>query len=220
MGYIYYFKNKLNNKYYIGQTKREYKKRINEHIKLSQSKNGQSAIHAAISKYGIENFEYNFIEIVENKNLDEKEIYYINLYNSMFPTGYNLQTGGNLNKTMSDESRKKMSNNKIGEKNPNYGKHRLDSTKQKISASKSGENHHFYGLELNEEHLKKLSSSHKKYNKELPMYISFFNGNPERYQSPGYVVSNHPILKNKFFTSKKLSLEEKLNLAIIYLNQN
>jgi len=34
MGYIYYIKNKINDKYYIGQTKRDYLKRINEHFQI------------------------------------------------------------------------------------------------------------------------------------------------------------------------------------------
>lgn len=36
----------------------------------------------------------------------------------------------------------------------------------------------------------------------------------------GYRISNHPILKDKSFVSKKLSSEEKLNLALEYLNSN
>ena len=146
----------------------------------------------------------------------------------MSPNGYNMQTGGTLNKVMSDVSKKKMSDvskkkmseSKKGINNPNFGKPRSENTKNKISISKTKENHHFYGLNLSEEHVKKLSFSHKKYDKDLPMYISFYAGNPQNYQSPGYVVSNHPTIKNKFFTSKKLSLEEKLKLAIKYLNEN
>jgi len=59
MGYI---KNKINNKYYIGQTKRDYLKRINEHFSNSSSSKSLSAIHLAINKYGIKSFEYNYIE--------------------------------------------------------------------------------------------------------------------------------------------------------------
>jgi len=217
MGYI---KNKINNKYYIGQTKRDYLKRINEHFSNSSSSKSLSAIHLAINKYGIKSFEYNYIEKIDNNDLDEKEEHYINLYNSLSPNGYNMQTGGTLNKIMSDVSKKKMSDSKKRINNPNFGKPRSENTKKKISISKTKENHHFYGLHLNQDHVKKLSFSHKKYDKDLPMYISFYVGNPSNYQSPGYVVSNHPTIKNKFFTSKKLSLEKKLDLAIKYLNKN
>lgn len=220
MGFIYYIKNKINEKYYIGQTKRDYLKRINEHLSTSSSSKKLSAVHSAINKYGIESFEYNFIENVDDNDLDEKEKYYINLYNSLCPNGYNMQTGGTLNKVMSNVSKKKMSDSKKGINNPNFGKPRSENTKNKISISKTKENHHFYGLNLSEDHVKKLSFSHKKYDKDLPMYISYYKGNPSNYQAPGYVVSNHPTIKNKFFTSKKLSLEEKLNLAIKYLNKN
>ena len=41
-----------------------------------------------------------------------------------------------LNKPISEETRKKLSDSNIGEKNPNYGKHPSDETKQKMSETK------------------------------------------------------------------------------------
>lgn len=75
----------------------------------------------------------------------------------MSPNGYNMQTGGTLNKVMSDVLKKKMSESKKEINNPNFGKPRSENTKNKISISKTKENHHFYGLNLSKEHVKKLS---------------------------------------------------------------
>ena len=49
------------------------------------------------------------------------------------------------------------------------------------------------------------------------MYVVYVKERPQYYQSSGYAVVNHPTLKNKHFTSKKLSDEEKLKLALEYI---
>jgi len=143
----------------------------------------------------------------------EKE--YIIKYNSLTPNGYNLESGGKLCKKMSDESCEKMRLKKLGENNPNFGKPRSDNTKKKISLSKSGEKHHFYGKNLSFEHKLNLSKSHK--NNDLPMYMVYLKERPNARQAEGYCIANHPNSKNKYFTSKFLSLDEKYKLAKEYL---
>lgn len=49
----------------------------------------------------------------------------------------------------------------------------------------------------------------------LPKYLRSYNDSSGK---SGYRVSNHPILKDKSFLSKKLSDDEKLNLALEYLS--
>lgn len=48
----------------------------------------------AFRKYGINNFTFEILEECESSLLDEKETYYINLYNSLQPNGYNMTPGG------------------------------------------------------------------------------------------------------------------------------
>lgn len=50
--------------------------------------------------------------------------------------------------------------------------------------------------------------------KNLPMYVISHHSGTQN----GYGVKCHPVLKNKYFVSKSLSMEEKLKLAIDYLN--
>ena len=95
MGLIYLIKNKINNKCYIGQTIRSLKKRWKEHC----SETGCSAINGAIKKYLPENFEVSvLIETNDDEELDDLETKYIQQYNSLYPNGYNIQTGGKTNK--------------------------------------------------------------------------------------------------------------------------
>lgn len=93
-GIIYIIKNNFNDKVYIGQTIQSLKLRWQEHCRKGSSKNEQNMrIKKAIHKYGKENFTIKELEICDVKDLDIREIYYINFYNS-YKNGYNSTLGG------------------------------------------------------------------------------------------------------------------------------
>ena len=50
----------------------------------------------------------------------------------------------------------------------------------------------------------------------LPKYLRYYTDNSGK---EGYRISNHPILKDKSFLGKYISLETKLQLALTYLEQ-
>ena len=79
-GSIYVIKNKINEKVYVGQTIQSVHERFMQHKRPSKGKLDYK-IYKAFRKYGIENF---YVETLEEniyiENLDEKEIYYIELY--------------------------------------------------------------------------------------------------------------------------------------------
>ena len=52
---------------------------------------------------------------------------------------------------------------------------------------------------------------------DLPKYIRHYK---DKTGKEGYRISNHPFLKDKSFLSKYIDLEEKLKLALNYLNQS
>lgn len=112
-GYIYMIKNTLNNKVYIGQTKRSPETRFKEHLKLLKSNENQT-IHKAIKKYGKDNFYYIILAegIDSLEKLDDLEVYYIKKYNSMIPNGYNLCPGGNLWRN-SRKAKKRFDDDKV-----------------------------------------------------------------------------------------------------------
>lgn len=92
MGYIYKITNIVNNKIYIGQTTRNVEIRFKEHLRAKDD----YPIHKAIRKYGKDNFKVEIIEECANENLNEKEKYYIKIYNSYNGhIGYNASPGGN-----------------------------------------------------------------------------------------------------------------------------
>ena len=94
MGYIYYFKNLLNNKIYIGKTINNPKRRYYEHTRVHI--NDGTVFHNALKKYGEKNFLFYVIGEFENDKLNEMEQYYIKKFNSHWKDGYgyNMSYGG------------------------------------------------------------------------------------------------------------------------------
>lgn len=118
---IYKITNKVNDKIYIGKTKKYYKEkyfgiegRFNNHIVSANSKskcNDCPRLYNAIRKYGKDNFT---IELVEETTIDlinQQEIYYINNFKSFDSNiGYNIALGGGRSVVnVSNEIRTKIS---------------------------------------------------------------------------------------------------------------
>lgn len=89
---IYIIKNDINDKVYIGQAK-DSKYRFQTHCRPSAATKTNNIIDKAIQKYGREHFWYEILESQIEK-YNEMEKYYIKLYNSEVPNGYNLTAGG------------------------------------------------------------------------------------------------------------------------------
>lgn len=95
-GSIYIIKNKCNDKVYIGQTTQSIEERFKQHLKPSQIKRCKYKLYRAFDKYGVENFYCEPLEEnVPYEKLDEREIYYIEKYDS-FHNGYNSTNGGDI----------------------------------------------------------------------------------------------------------------------------
>ena len=91
---IYKITKKENGKSYIGQSN-DVERRIAEH--KSQNSHFDTAIDKAISKYGIDAFEYELIEECSVNELDAREMYWIEHYNTYHGFGYNCNAGGGNN---------------------------------------------------------------------------------------------------------------------------
>lgn len=131
---IYVFKNKINNKYYVGQTTRTFTLRLQEHLR-----HNKTAFDKALRKYGLENFVYGIIDTAKTiDDLNKKEIYWIKQFNSMTPNGYNLCNGGDNTKGYHHKliSRIKMSNSKKGrfkgKENPFFKKKHSNETRTRM----------------------------------------------------------------------------------------
>lgn len=103
MNYIYKVTNLINNKIYIGLTRKTIQQRWSEHVCSAYNnqhlKDYNFLLHKAIRKYGKENFVIEEIEKVpDEQDLQKKEQYWISFYNCCIleedGNGYNMTYGG------------------------------------------------------------------------------------------------------------------------------
>lgn len=99
MGYIYKITNKINGKVYIGQTVRSVEQRWKDHKAAWHGNRHCQALYDAFDKYGIENFKIEEIEQCKETELNAKEQFWIQHYDS-FNSGYNITLGGDGNRKL------------------------------------------------------------------------------------------------------------------------
>lgn len=95
---IYKITNNINGKIYIGQS-HYIEARWESHKRNAFYKNSSSydfALYRAMRKYGIENFSFEIIEECQSEELNKREKYWIDFYNS-YKQGYNMTLGGEGN---------------------------------------------------------------------------------------------------------------------------
>ena len=128
LGIIYKIVNTVNGKIYVGRDKHNNPKYMGSGV----------LINLAFIKYGIENFKKEIIEECEEKNLDEREKFWIKKLNSQDKNiGYNIAGGGYNDFIMND-----------------YVKSKISKT---LRGKYIGENSFRHGLKLSDDHKKKFT---------------------------------------------------------------
>ena len=222
MGFIYCL-TFPNEKKYVGKTTRTIEKRISGHKSPSS---GCFLVNKAYQKYGT--FKVETLLEVDNEHLDKYEVHYIKELNTLAPNGYNLTTGGEGG-IPSDETRQKMRDSHKNRVVDNFWKSQIskglqghvhsDETKEKIRQARlanpiapSEDNRNKINEAIRTVEVRtKGSKSRRKDNFDLPLYVVTVR----KESNPGYCIQI-PGQPQKYFTSKKLSMEEKLKLALAY----
>lgn len=193
----------IDNKKYIGQSV-DISERWRIHIcELKYQNHHNVYLQEAWNKYGKENFKFYILEYCDIDQLDDKERYYISLYNSIDRSfGYNLMTGGLSKGSLCEEGKKKLSKilKKIHEENPSLAEKTRSNTIDYWSNTEnlkyhSGERNGMYGKHHTEEAKEKMSRARKA--------SSNFNPKPRK------VLCKE---LNRIFDSAK-GAGEKLNLS-------
>ena len=167
---IYKVTNKVNGKVYIGQSVD-----IGRRWRTHMTAEDDIYFHKAIQKYGVENFEWEVIEQCKKKDLDEREIYWIEYYDS-FNKGYNRTKGGDGMRT--------------GKDNPNW----------KGGVSSDPEYKKEYDKQYYEENKEKRKQYRKQYyevNKEKAKEYKEANKDKIKQQMKEYYEANKEELKEK-----------------------
>lgn len=121
---IYRSINKLNGKSYVGKTEKTLETRKEWHLSSVKQKS-KFAFHRAIAKYGAESFEWVVLDTATSlEDLNNKERYFIKLFESFGPNGYNMTLGGEGQSgwVPSQETRKVWSEQRRGKTPWNAGK--------------------------------------------------------------------------------------------------
>jgi group I intron endonuclease len=122
---IYKIQNSTNNKIYIGSAV-DIKKRWRDHKWcLIHNKHHNSHLQSSWIKYGADSFEFSIILECEINDLLTKELNYILQYDSFNNKfGYNVNDPEHtfLNRKHTEKTKQLLSKQKLGDKNPMYGK--------------------------------------------------------------------------------------------------
>ena len=149
MGYIYKITNLVNNKCYIGQTRRkDLSNRVSKHLcDLRRNHSHNQHLQNSWNKYGEDNFKFELIEIVDDFLIDEKEQYWVDYFKAEY--NKRLVVTSNFGRKMSEETKTKLSKLNIGKIGPNKGKKFSKVVREKMSLGKKG-------IKLSIEHINKI----------------------------------------------------------------
>lgn len=187
---IYAIKNKINNKIYIGQSNDIENRWRCHRSHLRRGVHQNQHLQGAWNKYGEDNFDFFILELCEIYNIDELERCYIEKYNSMNSEyGYNYESGGNLNKRVSEQTREKISKNHADvsrENNPFYNKKHSKESIQKFMKNPNYINRRHKGTDshtctITEDVARKIkehfADGHKLYRGEISDIAKKYNTN-------------------------------------------
>lgn len=134
---IYIIRNTVNGKVYIGQSRRISNREYCHFHALEKGTHYNKHLQRSYNTYGRDAFVFEVIEWCDVSELDEREKYYIQKYDSMnINKGYNNEGGGNVGKEVSERVREA----KRGANNPMYGKSPSEESREKMRISSRGHN--------------------------------------------------------------------------------
>lgn len=166
---IYSIENIKTHKKYIGQSVNIKSRWYYHKRKLSLNIHDNDHLQKSWNKYGVDSFDFKILEKCHKKELNDKERYYIELYNTTDDDyGYNLKSGGQDTNYVVDEVKRKISDG-----NKRYYREHPEAKLQmseaafrqwsdpKIKAKITGENNFMYGKTHTEEAKRKISEKIK-----------------------------------------------------------
>lgn len=155
---IYCIENLINNKKYVGQSVDIYNRWCHHKSELNNNVHFNDYLQKSWNKYGSENFRFYILEYCDIEQLDDREIYYISLYNTLNRTkGYNLTSGGTNGKVYSDETRAKISKALKGHAVSSESRAKI----RKNHADISGSNNGMFGKRHSEEVKRKIGEANR-----------------------------------------------------------
>ena len=217
-------------KSYIGQTIHTLQMRFNQHVNKAFSDSSKCwAICSTIIKYGEENITKEIIFECDNDELNFYEEIFIDLFGTLYPSGYNLTSGGSAPVTVCQYSREKISKSKRKywiDRDLPIGVYRfVDDGSEGYKIYRKGYKSRQcclptltmpQKLEKVMKYLRDIDNGiivHKS-NKILPTYITLVNIDGRT----GYEVNKHPFQIRRFL-DQNLEINLRLDKAVEYLEE-
>ena len=223
---IYYFHNTINGKYYIGQAQ-DIRRRVLKHRSNFDIMKYDAPIYRAIKKYGWEAFECGVLEIIDlpkgperNNKLDEREIFYIEKYNSYGKTGYNQTRGGDAGITgykFTEEQLKKHS--EISKQLFNDGRYKIyiydietkeyseDVTLTEFLRKHNATSRHMSYLLIQERYI--VARTKEQLEEKIQKYEYLLTEEGQAEQKKKFVTSKQSVLANEMFEDIKNKMSPK-----------
>lgn len=206
---IYCIENLISGKKYIGQSV-NIQNRWNHHIcELNKGIHYNDHLQKAWDLYGKSNFKFYVLEYCSPENLDQREIFYIEQYNTLDEQfGYNLKPGGQLIGSCQEKVRHKISSGLLKYYlDPTRKEHqRKNALKQwadpKIKQKIMGKNNGMFGKHHSSESKEKMSKA--KLGKSVNM----------KYTSAVICVELNKIYDNAVAAGKEMHLDQSSILKV------
>jgi hypothetical protein len=188
-GIIYCYHCICTGKKYIGQTAQE---KIRKQRHSTDSKRLYCKFYNAVRKYGWENFIYGIIDEYDVQYLDEKEVYFIDFYDT-YKSGYNMTLGGQGRKkydlmfeTYGEYYKFYRENNleKIKERGKKYYQNTKDKKKE-------------YYESIREDKLKYLAKWRETNKDKIRQYTKENKERLKEYNKIYYEINKEKIIKNR-----------------------
>jgi len=210
-----------NGKVYIGQSLKIEQRWI-DHKRRAKGKSIRSSfkLYNSIRKYGWENFTKEIIEQCLPELLNEREIYYVNLFDS-FKSGLNGRDGGDSNWKVSQATKNKLRKSNLGKYN---GDQNIQFTIDGILYFSLGDASKKLGISIKTIH-NRLNSNNEKYSNYLysdpaliPKRHKRNNGRNRRIMIDGEVYESIAYAVNKTSISKSTILYRLRNNTYSYVS--
>lgn len=164
---VYKITNEQNGKVYIGGSSNVRDRRQHHEWDLEHNRHANKALQEDFNNYP-DSFRFDVIEYCSEEDLVDLERKYIAEYDAMNPAhGYNRESGGNADKTISDETKRIWSDQRSNGGAGMFGKHHTEEAKRKISKAHTGRH-------LSEESIRKMAETKrgKKMSEEARRHMS------------------------------------------------